>query len=58
MVGKRRRPLQSEEMERVVAMLHKSVVEDLDRVAAEQGMSRSGLIRTLAMRYLREQGER
>lgn len=54
MEKKRRRPLQADEMERVVAMLPKSVVEDLDGVAAEEGMSRSGLVRALVMRYLRE----
>lgn len=44
-------------MERVVAMLPKSVVEALDKAAAEQGMSRSGLVRTLVMRYLKEREE-
>lgn len=57
MAAKRRRPLQTEDMERVVAMLPKSVVEALDKAAAEQGMSRSGLVRTLVMRYLKEREE-
>jgi metal-responsive CopG/Arc/MetJ family transcriptional regulator len=41
-------------MERVVAMLPKSVVEDLDALATREGLSRSGLVRVLVIRYLRE----
>ena len=58
MAKKRRRPLQTEEMERTVTMLPKAVVEAIDKAAGEQGMSRSGLIRTVMMSYLRERGEK
>ena len=44
-------------MERIVTMLPKFVLEELDRVAAAQGLSRSGLIRVVMMRYLRDQAE-
>ena len=43
-------------MERVLTMLPKTVVDDLDRAAAEQGLSRSALVRTLVIRYLRRRG--
>lgn len=39
-------------------MLPKSVVEDLDRAATEHGLSRSAMVRTLVMRYLRDREER
>ncbi len=45
-------------MERTVTMLPKSVVEEIDKAAVEQGLSRSGLIRTVMMRYLKERGEK
>ncbi len=54
----RRRPLQAEEMERVLTMLPKSVVEELDQAATTEGLSRSAMVRTLVMRYLRERGEK
>jgi len=57
MAEKRRRPMQAEEMERVLAMLPKSAVEDLDRAAIREGLSRSALIRTVLLRYLRERAE-
>lgn len=50
--------MQAEEMERTVTMLPKSVVEEIDKAASEQGLSRSGLIRTVMMSYLRERGEK
>lgn len=40
-----------------MVLLPRDVVEALDRAATEQGMSRSGLVRTLVMRYLRERGK-
>ena len=43
-------------MERVLTMLPKTVVDELDRAAAEQGLSRSALVRTLVIRYLRRRG--
>ncbi len=55
---RRRRPLQTEEMERVLTMLPKSVVEELDQAATVEGLSRSAMVRTLVMRYLRERGEK
>ena len=55
---RRRRPLQTEEMERVLTMLPKSVVEELDQAATTEGLSRSAMVRTLVMRYLRERGEK
>ncbi len=58
MAAKRRRPLQTEEMERAVAMLSKSDMAALDHAANDEGLSRSALIRTLIKRYLRERGER
>jgi hypothetical protein len=51
---KRRRPLQAEEMERVLTMLPASIVEELDRAATADGLSRSAMIRTIIIRYLRE----
>ena len=48
----------TEEMERTVTMLPKSVVEAIDKAAGEQGLSRSGLIRMVMMAYLQERGER
>ncbi len=50
--------MQTEEMERVLTMLPKSVVEELDRAATTEGLSRSAMVRTLVMRYLRERGEK
>ena len=50
--------MQTEQMERVVAMLPKSVVEQLDDVATKEGLSRSGLVRVVLMRYLREHPEK
>ena len=41
-----------------MTMLPKSVVEEIDRAASEQGLSRSGLIRMVMMRYLQERGEK
>ena len=58
MAAKRRRPLQTEEMERVLTMLPKSVVEELDQAATAEGLSRSAMVRTLVMRYLRKRGEK
>lgn len=58
MAEKRRRPLQQEEMERVLTMLPKSVVAELDEAATAEGLSRSAMVRTLVMRYLRERGEK
>jgi hypothetical protein len=56
---RRRRPLQgTEEMERVLTMLPKSIVEELDGAATKEGLSRSALVRTLVIRYLREQAEK
>jgi len=45
-------------MERVVVMLPKSIVEEADRAATREGLSRSALVRVLVIRYLREQGEK
>ena len=45
--------MQTEQMERVVAMLPKSVVEELDQIASKEGLSRSGLVRVVLIRYLR-----
>ena len=50
--------MQTEEMERTVTMLPKPVVEEIDKAAVEQGLSRSGLIRMVMMRYLQERGEK
>ena len=50
--------MQTEEMERVLTMLPKSVVEELDQAATVEGLSRSAMVRTLVMRYLRERGEK
>ena len=50
--------MQTEEMERAVAMLSKSDMEALDYAANEEGLSRSAMIRTLIKRYLRERGEK
>ena len=59
MAEKRRRPLQgTEQLERVLTMLPKSVVEELDQAATREGLSRSALVRVLVIRYLREQGEK
>ena len=54
MQKKRSRPLTQEDMERVVMMLPKSVVTELDEVATAEGLSRSAMLRTLVIRYLRE----
>lgn len=43
----------TEEMERTVTMLPKSVIAEIDKAATEQGLSRSGLIRMVMMEYLR-----
>jgi metal-responsive CopG/Arc/MetJ family transcriptional regulator len=43
-----------EDLERVVTMLPKSDLQELDRAAEHEGLSRSALIRTLVKRYLRE----
>jgi len=48
----------TEELERVVTMLSKSVVKEIDAAATEQGLSRSGLIRTVMMRYLQDREEK
>lgn len=48
----------TEEMERTVTMLPKSVIAEIDSAATEQGLSRSGLIRMIVMRYLQERGEK
>ena len=45
----------TEQLERVVVMLSKSVVEELDQAATREGLSRSALVRVLVIRYLREQ---
>ena len=42
----------------IATMLPKSVVEELDRAATEEGLSRSAMVRTVVMRYLRERGEK
>ena len=42
----------------IATMLPKPSVEELDRAATEEGLSRSALIRTLIKRYLRERGEK
>ncbi len=55
-VRKKRRPLQAEDMERVVAMLAKTDLKELDQAATEEGLSRSALIRNIVKRYLRERG--
>ena len=55
MAQKARRPLQgAEQLERVLTMLPKSVVEELDQAATREGLSRSALVRVLVIRYLRE----
>lgn len=43
------------EMERVLTMLPKSVVEQLDKVATSEGLSRSAMVRVVVMRYLKAQ---
>ena len=48
----------TEQLERVLTMLPKSVVQDLDVAATKEGLSRSALVRVLVMRYLREQSEK
>ena len=48
----------TEEMERTVTMLPKSIVAEIDKAATEQGLSRSGLIRLVMMAYLRERIEK
>lgn len=45
-------------MERVLSMMPKSVVVELDQAATAEGLSRSAMVRTLVMRYLRERGEK
>lgn len=45
-------------MERVLTMLPQSVVEELDQAATAEGLSRSAMVRTLVMRYLRERGKK
>jgi len=58
MAEKRRRPLQgTEQLERVLTMLPKSIVGELDQAATREGLSRSALVRTLVIRYLREQSK-
>ena len=58
MAEKRRRPLQgTEQLERVVALLPKSVVGELDQAATREGLSRSALVRVLVIRYLRGQAK-
>ena len=47
-----------EAFERIVVLLPEAVVKELDKLANEQGLSRSGLIRTVLMRDLRERGEK
>ncbi len=37
-------------------MLPKSILEELDQAAILEGLSRSAIVRTLVMRYLRERG--
>jgi len=55
---KRRRPMQgTEELERVVTLLSKSAVKEIDAAATEQGLSRSGLIRTVMLRYLQDRAK-
>ena len=43
----------TEQLERVLTMLPKSIVEELDQAATREGLSRSALVRTLVIRYLR-----
>ena len=50
--------MQTEEMERVVAMLSKTDLRELDQAATDEGLSRSALIRNIVKRYLRERGEK
>jgi len=57
MAEPRRRPLQEEPLVRVVVSLSLSVVEALDSIATREGQSRSGLVRVLLIRHLREKGE-
>lgn len=44
----------TEETERVLTMLPASTVDKLTHAAREEGLSRSALIRTILIRYLRE----
>ena len=48
----------TEQLERVLTMLPRSVVEELDQAATREGLSRSALVRVLVIRYLREQSEK
>ena len=47
----------TEQLERVVALLPKSVVGELDQAATSEGLSRSALVRVLVIRYLRGQAK-
>ena len=46
--------MQTEEMERILTMLPTSTVDKLTQAAQEEGLSRSALIRTVLLRYLKE----
>lgn len=54
MAKKGRKPVSSEELERVITLLPASIVKELDAVAETEGLSRSALIRNMVMRFLRE----
>ena len=47
----------TEKMVRLVVMLPRPVLQELERVATAQGLSRSGLIRVVMIRYIRDQAE-
>ena len=50
--------MQAVDLERIVVFLPKSAVKTLDQQAEAEGLSRSGVIRLIVLRYLRERGEK
>ena len=49
--------MQAVDLERIVVFLPKTAVKKLDTQAEQEGLSRSGVIRIIVLRFLREEKE-
>ena len=49
--------MQAVDLERIVTFLPKAAVKELDAQAEQEGLSRSGVIRLIVLRFLREEKE-